>query len=173
MRINLQRGFTLVETLFYAVGVALLLGVIVTMLYYALGWYRYATVSPRVDAAGSLIVDRIEDDLRAGLSLNSSQDTFNVALGSIGVNALDSSKNPVTYYYAVQSGKIVYQKNSGATQTISPSDLYVSRLQFNELDSADSKAIHFTVGIDYPIPTGGGTTTNTYSGLAIMRNSYQ
>ncbi|MDE1975175.1 MAG: hypothetical protein KGI49_01550 [Patescibacteria group bacterium] len=169
--ISRKTGFTLVETLIYATGLVLLTGVIVSVLYYGYGWYRFVTVSPRVDQVGTLVLERLEGGIRAGRALDSSKDIFDVPAGSIGLNALDTSKNSISYEYYLENGRIMYSQNGGTAASITPADLYVSQLRFHEIATSVSTAIHFSVSIDYP--TKNGTTTNSYSGLAIMRNSYQ
>jgi Tfp pilus assembly protein FimT len=173
MRINLhlKAGFTLVETLFYIAGVITLLAVIVIALSNTYDWYRLTVAYPRVNQDGTLIVSRIGNDIRSGSALNTAQNVFNVPNGAIGITGLDTSKNPVSYYYFLQNGRIAYQKNGGTTEYISPAYLYVSKLQFNEITTPISTAVRFVVQIDYK--TQNGTTTNTYGSLGIMRNSYE
>lgn len=168
---NLKRGFTLVETLFYIAGMVALLVVIIFMLINSYDWYRTTVVYPRADQDGSLAISRIENDIRSGSSLNTAQNSFNTSSGSVGLTGLDSSGASVTYYYALQNGRIAYQKNGGATEYITPAYLTVTRLQFNQIDTPISTAIRTVIDITYPTKTG--TTTNSYSALSIMRNSYE
>jgi hypothetical protein len=166
-----KRGFTLVETLFYIAGMVALLVVIIFMLINSYDWYRTTVVYPRADQDGSLAISRIENDIKSGSSLNTAQNSFNTTSGSIGVTGLDSTGTSVTYYYALQGGRITYQKNGGATEYITPAYLTVTRLQFNQIDTPISTAIRTVIDITYSTKTG--TTTNTYSSLSIMRNTYE
>jgi len=165
-----KRGFTLVETLFYIAGVILLLGVIVMTLINTYELYRYNVIYPRYNQEGVLAASRIENDIRSGVSLITAQKVFNTASGAIGINATDTSGNAVTYYYALQNGRIIYNKNGGANQFISPSNLTVTTLQFNEINTPLSVAIRFAIDISYS--TKAGTTTHSYTSLGILRNSY-
>lgn len=171
IQIKKTNGFSLVETLFYVAGVVLLLFLIITILFNGQNWYNTAIIYPRVNTDGSLIASRIGNDIRAGSSLNAGQNIFNATNGSIGINAKDASNNSVTYYYYIQNGRIAYQKNGGTIEYISPANFWVSKLQFNQIDTAVTTAVRFVVNIDYKTKTG--TTTNTYSSVAIMRNLYK
>lgn len=166
-----QKGFTLVETLLYAVGSALLLAVIATSISYSYRWYRNIVLIPNLDQTAGLLIDRISRDIRAGDTLDSGQSVFNSASGSIGINALDVSKNPVTHYYTLQNGHIMYQMNGGTSARVSPANVTVSELRFTQIATPLSNAVRVTISIEYI--SNNGTSTNTYSALAIMRNSYQ
>jgi Tfp pilus assembly protein FimT len=170
-RTKLDQGFTLVETLFYIAGVITLLSIIVITLFNTYDWYRTSIVYPRVNQDGSLIISRIGNDIRSGSALNPAQNVFNVSNGAIGITGLDASQNSVSYYYFLQNGRIAYQKNGGETEYLSPANVHVSKLQFNQLDTPISTAVRVVVDIGYKTKTG--TTTNTYSTLGIMRNSYE
>jgi Tfp pilus assembly protein PilW len=92
-----NRGFTLVETLFYIAGLILLLLVISTILLYMFNWYKKVTIEPRVDQVGTLLVDRIVRDIHTSGTINSSQSSFNTTNGSLSVTGDIDSVSTVSY----------------------------------------------------------------------------
>ena len=169
--IKRQKGFTLVETLIYAAGTVLLIGVIVGLLVYVFKWYSVATISPRVDQVGVSVADRIMSDIRAASSTNSGASSFGVTNGAVSLNTIISTTTAATVHYSLSNGQIVVTVGNGSAQYLTPPNMYVSALQFDQITTVVSTAVHFKVSIDYSVH--GSTSTNIYNGLGILRNSYQ
>ncbi len=170
-QIKKTTGFTLIETLFYVVGAAVFLALIVTMFTSTRDWYRTAIIYPRVNYDGSTIVTRIGSDIRSGVTLNSAQNVFATTTGAIGINGLDASRTAVTHRYYVQNGRIKYQRNGGIVEDVSPANLYVSKMRFDQVTSPISTGVRLELNLDYA--TENGTTTKSYSSFSILRNAYQ
>jgi hypothetical protein len=161
-------GFTLVEMLFYSAGVVLLLAVITGMIYSAYTWYQMAIVVPRVDQVGLSIMSNIVSDIRAGKIINIGQSVFGNSNGVISLNTLPSDASK---FYALQNGRIIYQENGGAVKYLSPIDVNVSKFYLSQITSPNSSAVRIDLEITYQ--TKNGTKINTYTDLAILKNSYQ
>lgn len=157
------------ETLVYAGGLVLLLAAMLTLLSATYDWYRNTTVGSRVDQVALTLADRIERDIRTGQSTNSANSSFATTSGAVSINALINSV-VVTKRYALVNGRITYQENGGTTQYLSPSDTTISRFYISDILTGVSEAIKFDIDITYGTKTG--TSTRTYSDVAIMRNSY-
>lgn len=170
-QIKKTTGFTLIETLFYVVGAAVFLALIVTMFTSTKDWYRTAIIYPRVNHDGSTIVSRIGSDIRSGVTLNAAQNVFAATNGAIGINGLDSTRTAVTHRYYLLNGRIKYQRNGGTVEDVSPANLYVSKMRFDQVTSPISTGVRLDLNLDYA--TENGTTTKTYSSFSIMRNAYQ
>ncbi len=157
------------ETLVYAGGLILLLSAMLTLLLATYDWYRNTTVGSRVDQVALTLADRIERDIRTGQNTNLGNSSFNTNSGALSINALIGSAVVVKKYTLV-NGRITYQENGGTTQYISPADITVSRFYLTDILTGVSEAIKFDIDITYSTKTG--TTSRTYSDIAIMRNSY-
>ncbi|MES2314661.1 MAG: hypothetical protein V4524_01860 [Patescibacteria group bacterium] len=164
-----NKGFTLLETIIYAAGLILLLGAMLTLLFTTYNWYRNATIGSRVDQVGTTLADRIERDIRTGQSIDTTNTAFATSSGTLSLNALVNSSN-IVKRYALTSGRISYQENSGALQYLSPTDITVTRFYLKDILTGVSEAVKFNIDITYSTKTG--TTTRTYSDVSIMRNSY-
>jgi hypothetical protein len=164
-----SRGFTLVETLIYAAGAVVLIAAIAVVMANMYRWYDQATITPRVDQTGVAIVDRIVRDVRTGQSINSGSSSFGTNIGSLSLNSKVNSTT-VVKLYDVLNGRIRYTENSGAAAYISPSGMYATKFKLTQTDTLISKGIHVDLDITYSVR--GASTTRSFSGEAIMRNSY-
>jgi hypothetical protein len=168
-----QRGFTIVEVLVYAAGMALLVGAICGFLFYMYGWYRTATISPRIDQAAITLATRLEGDLRSGSSISSIvQDTAN---GTVSIISAANSVSTTTVY-TLSNGRVTWQQNGGSVIYLTPADLDVTGFYLHQINNvvsgtAISTAVRFEIDIAYA--GKNGTTTDAYSALAILRESYQ
>ena len=165
-----KRGFTLVETLFYAAGLVVLILAMSGFLYYMYDWYQSVTIAPRIDRIGVSLVDKIVKDIRSGTSVAGSS-LFNNNNGYITINTVVNTSN-FTKYFALNNGTLTYQYNDGATSYISPSGVTISRFYLTSTSTAVSKGIKFDIDISYRL-RATGTSTRTYSGFGIMRQSYE
>jgi hypothetical protein len=167
---NKNKGFTLIETIVYAAGIVLILGAISAFLFYMYDWYRNVTIVPRIDRIGVSMVDRISREVRTGATINTSESDFSTSTGSI---TFTTSPTPTatTTYFGLENGRIAYKINGGATEYISPSDITITSLYLTNASSPQSSYIKIDMTITYNLK--GQVQNRTYSGLAILRQSYQ
>lgn len=168
---NNNKGFTLIETIIYIGGVVLIVGIIVDMLFYAHSWYGNLSTKSRTDAVGIALVNRLLSDVRSGQDINASQSLFGANSGTLSMTVLINPSITVTKRYAIQDDRLAFSENSGPVQYLTPDDMTISQFRLNQLLSPAGKAVRFVIDISYL--TKSGTTTSTYTGMAILRNSYQ
>lgn len=167
--IHRTRGFTLIETLTYGAGIIIILGGVVMFLFYLYNWYRSATIPTRVDTAALAIMNQITTDLRASNTLNDSVNYYNQPIGQISMTSIAGTNSTTTVYY-LERGAIKSTVGTSATTTVSAGDIWVSAFIVRKLTTPVSMAIRIELHIDYSLR--GATTTNTYTDLAILRQSY-
>jgi type II secretory pathway pseudopilin PulG len=173
MKIKLakQRGFSLVETIIYTASFALIMILIGTTLFSVYRWYERTVIAPRVDQAGVIVIDRLVRDIRSTESVNTGQSSFNTDSGSLSVNTKEVG-DTITKVYTISSGKILLSEDGATPLPISPMGMYVSKLRFTKIDTSVSESIRAEVDIQYYV-RNYGTTTKSFAGVAIMRNSYE
>lgn len=167
-----QRGFTLTETFIYAAGVILVVGVIVSLLYYTYGWYGAVATPARADQLGISLADKIQNDIRSGQSVNTGSTVWGSANGALSMQAFTSPTVTATKYYYLQNGRLMYQEGSAAAKALSPADVTVSQFYLTQISTPVSTGIRFVLGITYT-SRQGSSVSPTYAGVAIMRNTYQ
>ncbi len=171
IKVHKNKGFTILETLIYSIGLVILVGVIASLMYYMYNWYQYATISSKVDQVGLTIMDRIVRDIRTGRSIDLAQSVFGSASGAILVNAKVNGVS-VTKKFATQSQRMTYQEDGGTVQYLSPSNMQISSFYLTNLSVAStSQAVKVDLQITYT--TKDGQDTHSFSGLSIMRSSYR
>ncbi len=163
-------GFTLIELVIYTAGMVALLAVISGLIVFMYTTYRDTTIGPRVDRIGVSVTDRVTKDIRTGVSFNTGESQFGVATGALSLNA-QSGETLLTKYIALQSGRLIYQEDDGDILYLTPEDLSVSSFNLTSISTPVSEAIRFSIGIDYT--SRGAQTTRTYSGVSILRHSYE
>jgi type II secretory pathway pseudopilin PulG len=163
-----QRGFTLVETLFYLGGLVLLLSIISLTLIYTYDWHRSTTIGSKAEIVGITLVDRIVRDIRGAESVND-ESVLLTNNGTLSITSA-STTNIIKRFY-ISNDRLTYLKDSEQAIYLSPSGLTVSRFYITELTSPKSSAVKFDIDISYLTKTG--TTTKTYSGFGILRQSYE
>ncbi len=129
---------------------------------------------PRTDRAGLAIADQLVRAIWTGQTINASSTIFNVTNGTLGLDSVMSTTTGTTTlrYFYLSGGRIVEQDNGGTVQYISPADLSVTKLYFTQLtSSAPSVAVRFQIDIAYTIKSI--TQKKTYTGFAILKNSYK
>lgn len=163
-------GFTLVETLTYGAGLLIILVGVMIFTAYLFDWYRSATIPTRADQMAIALMNRVSNDIRGANSLNDPSSIYNSLSGAISMTTT-SGETSTTTAYALQGGVLKYKINANATTTISSDDVWVSGFYVKKLATPVSTAVHIELSVDYAAKTG--TTTSIYSGLAVLRQSYQ
>ncbi|MDQ2933059.1 MAG: hypothetical protein M3Q80_01625 [bacterium] len=164
-----KKGFTLVETLFYTAGLVVMLMVMGAFLYYMYDWYQKVTLGPRVDRIGINTIDKVIKDIRSGDTVNVSQSVLNSATGTLSLATFVNSVS-VTKTIAVSNYRLTYRENLGVVQYLTPADLYITRFYVTSTSTPVSEGVKFD--IDIAFGSRNGTTTQTYSGFSILRQSY-
>lgn len=167
---NGARGFTLIEVLLYGIGLVLILGAISSLIYYMYDWYRHATILPRVDRVGISIVDRVVRDIRTGVAIDGTQSSFGSNIGSTTIQA-QVNEVDIIKAFAVDGNRVTYRENTNAPKYLSPADMNISRFRFTYISTSISDALRLDLDITYD--TRDGPQTKTYTGLAILRQSYE
>ncbi len=70
----------------------------------------------------------------------------------------------------MSNNRLVYRENGGAIAYLTPSDLAVTRFYLVATSTAISAGVKFDIDIAFPTRTG--TSTQTYSGFSLLRQSY-
>ena len=154
----------------YASALVLLIGTIAGMFYYMYNWYSFATADAKVDQVGVTFMDRVVRDIRSGTDIDFAKSSFNTNNGEIFINAKENSV-AVTKDFILNNGVIIYKKDGGVAQNITPSSVFIKRLYFTSITaSTTSKSVKIDLDIEFKTKTG--SSTRSYGGLSILRQSY-
>jgi len=170
MTIRAKGGFTMVELILYVAGMVALMLAIATLISSMYGFYRDATIGPRVDRIGISAIDRITKDIRTGVSINTELSRFNVPTGAVSINT-QSGTDLSTKFFELSNGRLIYKEGNGENQYLSPEDISVSGFNLTSISTPVSEALKFEITITYE--NKGQTKDKNYSGVAILRHSYE
>lgn len=165
---NKERGFSLVELLIYTAGMVILISVLMLMVVKIYGVYKQTTLGPRADRTGLIILDRILKDIRSGQSINLGQSFLGVPDGKVRIVTTENSSRIYKVYF-LNGGRVYYQEwtEDVLLWPLSPSDMKVTKLQFEYLTTGISEGVR--VEIDITFNNGDELVTKEYDGFAILR----
>ncbi len=159
----------LVELLIYIVSVVAILGAVMYFLVQMYTLYATFVTPARADRIGSSIVAELSKEIRSGARIELAESAFNVPTGFITIDA-QRGETELEKYFGLEDGRIIYREHGGEAVYLTPEHISVSGLTFTQLVTPVSYAVRFEVALTYDIR--GVSETRTYTGLAIMRHSY-
>lgn len=165
-----EKGFTLVELLVYMSGLLILGSVLILMIVQFYGLYKEIIVVPRADRVGLILVDRITKDIRGADSIDVFESQFGTTNGVLKLTER-VNESIVTKTFSVENGRVQYQEDSSSPVPLSSNDFTVSNFNFTFVQTGISQAIRFNLELQFD--SAEGLDTRTYTGFAILRESYE
>jgi hypothetical protein len=134
------------------------------------GIYREIVAVPRADRTALLLVDRITKEIRSANQIDAIHSQFG---STSGVLDLDSIVNGVTTQkkFYVENGIAKYQEDSDTPIHLSSEEFNVTNFNFALVQTPISEAVRFTLELEFQ--TRNATETKSYTGFAILRESYE
>lgn len=168
-KLSTPRGFTLVELLVYLASMTMVLLAVIYMIVGAYGLYSTMLVSARADRAAGTLMQVLGSELRSGSSIDQSGSVFGSSQGQLTIAArndgLESEK-----IFRLEDDRVVFS-NDGVDTFMTPEDILVSKLLFNQISTPLSYAVRYEMDLTFPID--GEMVTNTYAGVIVLRHSYE
>jgi len=165
-----KKGFTLIELVIYVAGLLILSSVLILMIVQFYSLYKEIIVIPRSDRTGLTLVDRITKEIRAGDQIDAINSQFGTTNGVLDFDTTETDGTHSKRFY-VEDGKVKYQLDNETPVTLTPSGLYVSNFYFISTPTAVSQGVKFNLELQFE--TRNGTDTKSYTGFAILRESYE
>lgn len=162
-------GFTLVELIIYMAGLLVLGSVLIVMVIQFYSLYKEIVALPRADRTGLLLIDRITKEIRSADQIDLLGSQFNTTNGILDFDSVTNGVTTAKKFY-VENGIAKYQENSDTPIKLSSKDFVVSNFNFASVNTTVSEAVRFNLELQFQ--TRNGTTTKSYTGFAILRESY-
>jgi len=167
---NKTAGFTLVELLVYVAGLLALGTVMIVLIVQFYTLYREIIAVPRADRAGLSLIDRITKEIRSADQIDLIESQFGTTAGVLNVDSLTNGVTTEKIFY-VENGIVKYQEGSDDPINLSPKDLHVSNFNFTLVSTPVSEAVRFNLELEFN--ARNATETKSYTGFAILRESYE
>ena len=165
-----MKGFTLVELLIYIAGLLALGSVLTLLIVQFYGLYKEILSVPRADRTGLLIVDRITKEIRSAQQIDMIESQFNTSNGVLDIDSVTEG-NTTEKKFFVENGIAKYQEDDDDALILSSKDFTVSNFNFTHVTTPASKAVRFNLELQFQ--TRNATETKSYTGFAILRESYE
>lgn len=165
-----NQGFTMVELVIYVTGLALLGAVLSLMIVQFYGLYREITALPHADRIGLLTVDRITKEIRSAEDINMLESQFQTPNGVLQLTSLLEGVEVQKKFY-LENGSIQYQEGDDEPLVLSSKNFTVSNFNFIPVVTPVSEGVRFSLEIEFQ--TRNATETKSYTGFAIIRQSYE
>jgi hypothetical protein len=134
------------------------------------GVYKEIVAIPRADRTGLLIIDRITKEIRSADQIDMLESQFNTTNGQLDLNFIEES-TIIEKKFFVENGIAKYQENNETPLNLNSKDFTVSNFNFSLVQTPVSEAVRFTMELQFQ--TRNATETKSYTGFAILRESYE
>lgn len=162
------RGFSLVELLVYLASMALVLTALAYVLSHTYTVYTGMVSAARADRAAGTLGQVLATELRSGVAIDQSESVFNSAQGQLAISAKEGTED-TEKVFRVEDNRVIFTADGDDT-FMTPEDMQVSKLLFNQLSTSISYGVRYEIDITYSVR--GQLVTKTYPGLVMLRYSY-
>lgn len=169
-KIKTNSGFTLIELVVYMAGLLALGAVLIMMIIQFYGLYKEIIVVPQADRTALILVDRITKEIRSADSIDAINSQFDTTNGVLSLHVITNGVTAVKKFY-IQNGVVFVQEDSETPIKLSTSDFTVSNFNFTLVPTSVSQGIRFNLELQYT--TNNSVETKSYTGFAILRESYE
>lgn len=131
--------------------------------------YASMTSAARADRAAGTLMQVLSTELRTGATIDQANSLFGVAAGQLVITAYDGVTE-TDKIFRIENDRVVLEVD-GVDTFMTPGDMQASKLLFTQIVTPVSYAVRYEIDITYPVQ--GELVTKTYSGLVVMRRSYE
>jgi len=163
-------GFALTELLIYIAGLLTLGAVLVLIISQFYSLYREIIIVPRVDRTGVVLIDRFSREVRSANQVDLFESQFGFSQGVLDFDVINQGAIVNKKIY-LENGIIKYKEGNSNPVSLSPKEIYVSNFNFDFVPTPVSQAVRLTIEIQFKIKDQ--IETKTYTGFAILRESYE
>lgn len=164
-----QKGFTLIELVVYIAGLVMLSTVMALLIVQFYMLYKEIIAIPRADRTGLLVVDRITKEIRSADKIDTIQSQFGTTNGVLSLYKKNDDIDSTERFY-IENSKIM-NTTDDKTESITSTDFDVTNLNFISVQTPVSQGIKFTIELQFK--TRKGLETKSYTGFALLRESYE
>lgn len=141
------RGFSLIEMLVYLAVIAVMLAVIVTTLTSFSGAYHSFVLDRRIHAAAGAALERMVREVRGGTSIDVATSTLGAHPGTLTINTVNDTGDPVTRTFAVNAGVLELSEDGVLRGPLTSSNVAITNLVFRHLDNGVSEGVRIELTV--------------------------
>ncbi len=158
-----NKGFSLIETLFYISLFAIVSLILVRATLTMISAFRDTQVTADINQTNQ-VLERISREIRLANSVNT------ISSSSLKLNTEDSSDNPKTITFTLNGTNLELRENDVLTGNLNSTNLAISALNFTQITTTNSIAIRITMTVKSN--RYGSTRTEDFNNTLVLRGSY-
>lgn len=166
----MNRGVSLIETVFYVVLLALVMGIIVQMLISLSGIYKGIKLTRELESSGSIVMEGILREVRNASSVVTGESVLGTNPGVLTIAGLNEDLSPYEITFDTSLGVVRMSKNGSAPTAISSLSATSTLLIFTRVTNANSEGLR--VELEISGFSGSVSKSQKFYGFTVLRGSY-
>ncbi|MCC7436641.1 hypothetical protein IT402_02070 [Candidatus Nomurabacteria bacterium] len=162
---NFSKGYSIIELVIYISLFVLIAIVVIQSLLYSIKTYSNARAYRTIQRNAETFLSRTTNEIRQAKNISVSASTFSSSPGVLSLTGLDSSSSPYTATISVASN-VPQISISGATTSLSSSEVSVSELTFWNITTTSSDAVRIKLTLT---TTRAPFITKTFYTTVVLR----
>jgi len=166
---NYQRGFSMIETVFYVAIIGVVIVAAVAMAFGAIQSFNRLKATANLARAGEAALARLEYEIRRAESINLGASVLNNHPGVLALNTQLTDGTPATVNFFIQNDTLMITDTAGIAYPLLP--LYASTTEFiaRQITASSSSGVAVTLKLyDLRQPE----SLASFMTSAVMRGSY-
>ena len=170
LKINKNKGASLVEMILYIFILSIILGIIAQMFVSLGGIYRNIRMNRELESSGYSIVNNLMREIKGASSVVINESIFATSTGKITLSGFDENDIAYSIIFNKIENTVKISKNNEAFVSITPNSVSVDSLIFNYLSGTNSDAVKFELSIS--AVSKNITKSKKFYGFGVLRGSY-
>ncbi|MDP3996122.1 MAG: hypothetical protein Q8P86_00295 [bacterium] len=168
--LTFKRGIGLVEGIIYIAVLAILLGVVVSMLASILQSYRVVKLVRIIEQSASSSMERMVREIRDAKSIDGANSILGSHPGKLVILTTDETGGDQTVEFFIQDNVLRLKEDGVDKGPLTVASASVTNLIFREVDTGISKGVKIEMTVH--ASQGDRVRTDNFYGTAILKESY-
>ena len=136
-----KRGFTVIEILIYLAMLAMLLGVLITILFGIVNTYQKIEVERDLQVNGAVVMERMLREIRGAVAVDTVNSVLDSSPGVLSLDSLDSVGDPVDIEFSIVSGAISLSRGGVVIGDLTTDDIAIDSFIVRHIDGTNSDGV--------------------------------
>lgn len=160
------KGFSLIEMLVYVAVIAIIMSSVLAVIFPLAGTYQSLIATKRLNISAESVLDRMLREIRSASSVNTGMSTLGTSPGVLALNSDAGSRA----FSVDASGALTVSEGGVSAGKLTGEEVTVSRLVFTRVPGTRSELVSVELALHSRY--GHASTTRTFRGSAVLRDSY-
>jgi prepilin-type N-terminal cleavage/methylation domain-containing protein len=167
---NTQKGFSLVEMIVYVVILGFLILVLINTLQSVMVTYRHVRIQRAIETSAFTALERMTKEIRNGISVDTSNSTFNNSNGSLTISTKSPTEITKTVHVYIDQGVLKISENGTYVGQLTASSTTVTDFTLIRIIGEETEAIKMSLTLQ--AGTGAYLKRENFYTTTVMRGTY-